>query len=164
MDVEQLTHNDLLTNNIINLNTNYLQIQNNNYNSLIGERAEIWKLSKDLSIKNVCNEFINKKDEIWSPIKFMLTHYEKVTYNKWIESNHEWKHIVRNMTNILLQEMISNALRKILNSFEGFFIEVVSWLINAVMWDLPIEYDVKVIRSKYQSIASKITNHSRVEE
>ena len=89
MDVEQLTHNDLLTNNIINLNTNYLQIQNNNYNSLIGERAEIWKLSKDLSIKNICNEFIKKKDEIQSLIKFILTHYKKVTYNKWIKLNHD---------------------------------------------------------------------------
>ncbi len=82
MDIKQLTHNDLLTNNVINLDVNYLQIQDNDYDSLIGERARIQKLSKDLSIKNVCNEFINKRDEIQSPVKFMVTHYEKVIYNK----------------------------------------------------------------------------------
>ena len=71
-----------MTNNVIDLSANYLQIQDNDYNSLIDERAEIWKLSKDPFIKNICNEFINKRDKIWNPVKFMLIHYEKVTYNK----------------------------------------------------------------------------------
>ncbi len=102
MDVEQLTHNDLLTNNIIDLGANYLQIQDNDYDSFIGKRAEIWKLSKDPSIKNVCNEFINKKDKIQSSVKFMLIHYEKMTHNKWIEPNYKRERITRNMINILL--------------------------------------------------------------
>ena len=89
MDVEQLTRNNPLTNNVIDLGVNYLQIQNNDYDSLIGERAEIQKLSKDLSIKNVCNEFINKRDKIQNPIKFMIIHYKKVTHNKWVELNYE---------------------------------------------------------------------------
>ena len=59
-----MTRNDPLTNNVIDLDANYLQIQDNDYDSLIGERAEIRKLNKDLFIKNVCNEFINKRDEI----------------------------------------------------------------------------------------------------
>ena len=41
VDVEQLTRNDSLTNNVIDLGANYLQIQDNDYNSLIGERARI---------------------------------------------------------------------------------------------------------------------------
>ncbi len=41
VNIEQLTRNDLLTNNIINLGVNYLQIQNNDYDSLIDERAGI---------------------------------------------------------------------------------------------------------------------------
>ena len=91
-----------MTNNVINLDANYLQIQDNDYDSLIGERAEIQKLSKDPSIKNVCNEFINKRDKIQSPVKFMLAHYEKVIHNKWVELNYERERIARNMTNILL--------------------------------------------------------------
>src|SRR6266540_2875892 len=59
------------------------------------------------------------------------------------------------MTNILLQEMMSNALRKILKGSESSLIEVVSRLINAVMWDLSIEYDVEVTRGERQSVASK---------
>ncbi len=133
MDVEQLTYNDSLTNNVIDLDANYFQIQDNDYDSLIDERAKIWKLSKDLSIKNVCNEFINKRDKIQSPVKFMLAYYEKVTHNKWVELNYKWEHIVRNMTNILLQEMMSNALRKIFKGSEGSLVEVVFQLIDAVM-------------------------------
>ena len=102
MDVEQLTRNDPLTNNVIDLGANYLQIQDNDYDSLIGERAEIWKLSKNLSIKNVYNEFINKRNEIQSSVKFMLAHYEKVIHNKWVEPNYERERIAKNMTNILL--------------------------------------------------------------
>ena len=59
------------------------------------------------------------------------------------------------MTNILLQEMMSNALRKILKGSEGSLVEVISRLIDAVMWDLPIEYDVKVTRGEHQSVISK---------
>ncbi len=91
-----------MTNNIIDLNANYLQIQDNDYDFLIDEKAEIWKLSKDLFIKNVCNEFINKRDKIQNPVKFMFIHYEKMIYNKWVELNYEWECIAKNMTNILL--------------------------------------------------------------
>ncbi len=59
------------------------------------------------------------------------------------------------MTNILLQEMMSNALRKILKNSEGSLVEVVFRLINAVMQGLLIEYDVEVTRDERQSIASK---------
>ena len=46
-------------------------------------------------------------------------------YNKWVKPNYERECIVRNMTNIFLQEMMSNALKKILKSFEDSLIEVV---------------------------------------
>ena len=79
-----MTYNDPLTNNVIDLGANYLQIQDNDYDSIIDKRAEIRKLSKDPSIKNVCNKFINKRDEIQNPVKFMVAHYEKVIHNKWV--------------------------------------------------------------------------------
>ncbi len=59
------------------------------------------------------------------------------------------------MTNILLQEMMSNALGKILKGSESFLVEIVSRLIDAVIWDLPIEYDVEVTKDKRQSVTSK---------
>ena len=52
------------------------------------------------------------------------------------------------MTNILLQEMMSNALGKILKGSEGSLVEVVSWLMDAVMWGLPVVYDVEVTRGE----------------
>src|SRR6266542_5126982 len=51
--------------------------------------------------------------------------------------------------------MMSNALRKILKGSEGSLVEVVSRLIDAVMWGLPVEYDVEVTRGERQSVASK---------
>ena len=51
--------------------------------------------------------------------------------------------------------MISNTFKKILKDSEGFLVEVVSRLMDTVMWDLPVVYDVEVTRSERQSIASK---------
>src|SRR6266542_5091752 len=51
--------------------------------------------------------------------------------------------------------MMSNALGKILKGSEGSLVEVVSRLMDAVMWGLPIEYDVEVTRDKRQSVTSK---------
>ncbi len=59
------------------------------------------------------------------------------------------------MTNILLQEMMSNALRKIFKGSEGSLVEVVFQLIDAVMQGLPVEYDVEVTRGERQSVISK---------
>ena len=51
--------------------------------------------------------------------------------------------------------MISNTFKKILKDSEGFLVEVVSRLIDAVMWGLPVVYDVEVTRGERQSVASK---------
>ncbi len=51
--------------------------------------------------------------------------------------------------------MMSNVLKKILKSFESSLVEVVSRLIDTVMWGLSVEYDVKVIRGERQSVISK---------
>ena len=51
--------------------------------------------------------------------------------------------------------MISNALRKILKNSKGSLIEVVFRLIDAIMWGLPVEYDVKITRDECQSVVSK---------
>ncbi|CAG8813877.1 5832_t:CDS:1, partial [Gigaspora rosea] len=40
--------------------------------------------------------------------------------------DYDQEHIARNVTNIFLQEVKSNALRKILRGFEGSLVEVVS--------------------------------------
>src|SRR6266545_6750932 len=59
------------------------------------------------------------------------------------------------MTNILLQEMMSNALGKILKGSESSLVKVVSRLIDAIMWGLLVEYDVEVTRGERQSVVSK---------
>ncbi len=51
--------------------------------------------------------------------------------------------------------MMLNALRKILKGSESSLVEVVSRLIDAVMWGLSVEYDVEVTRGEHQNVASK---------
>src|SRR6266498_2182573 len=51
--------------------------------------------------------------------------------------------------------MMSNALRKILKGSESSLVKVISRLIDAVMWDLLIKYDVEVTRGERQSVISK---------
>ena len=59
------------------------------------------------------------------------------------------------MTNILLQEIMSNALRKILKGSESSLVKVVSRLIDAVIWGLSVKYDVEITRGERQSVTSK---------
>src|SRR6266511_4083706 len=51
--------------------------------------------------------------------------------------------------------MMSNALGKILKGSEGSFVEVVSQLMDAIMWGLPVVYDVEITRGERQSVVSK---------
>ncbi|CAG8791033.1 24148_t:CDS:1, partial [Dentiscutata erythropus] len=110
--VKKLTCNDPLTNNVIDLGANYLQTPDNDYNVLAGERAGIRKLKKDPLIKHTCAEFVKKRDEANNSYKLVLSQSEKVVHDRWIEENYGRERIARNVTDVLLQEMKSNALHK----------------------------------------------------
>ncbi|RIB21551.1 hypothetical protein C2G38_2176286 [Gigaspora rosea] len=142
VDVKKLTCNDPLTNNVIDLGANYLQIPDNDYHVLAGERAGIRKLKKDPLIKNVCAEFVKKRGEASNSYKLVLSQSEKVVHDRWIEENYGRERIARNVANVLLQEVKSNALHKVLRGSEG-------------SKRLPFEYDVVVTRGEWQSVASK---------
>jgi len=43
---------------------------------------------------------------------------------------------------------MSNILRKILKGSEDFLVKVISQLIDAIIWDLSIEYDIEVIKGE----------------
>src|SRR6266542_857253 len=51
--------------------------------------------------------------------------------------------------------MMSNALRKIFKDSKSSLVEIVSRLMDAIMWGLSVEYNVEVTRGERQSIASK---------
>ncbi|CAG8703183.1 34095_t:CDS:2 [Gigaspora margarita] len=155
VDVKKLTCNNPLTNNVIDLGANYLQILDNDYYVLAGERAGIQKLKKNPLIKNICAEFVKKRGEASNSYKLVLSQSEKVVHNRWIEENYGRKRIARNIADVLLQEVKSNALHKVLRGSKGSKVEIISRLINAVLWRLLLEYDVEVMRGKWQSVASK---------
>ena len=65
------------------------------------------------------------------------------------------KNVVKEITDILLQEIKLNALRKVSSGSENSLVGVIARLMDVSMYRLPVEYDIEVTRAERQSIASK---------
>ncbi|CAJ0831785.1 5652_t:CDS:2 [Entrophospora sp. SA101] len=113
IDIDDLTHDDLLCNGIVDLGSDRFQIPESEYNDLIKEKACIRTLNKNTLIKNICADFVEKRDELHRLYKFVLSTKEAVTHSRWIEQEQDRERIARVITDVLLQEIRFNALRKI---------------------------------------------------
>ena len=78
-----------------------------------------------------------------------------VTHDQWIEDNHIKEHIAGGITDILLQEIRLNALRRVSEGSENTLVEIIARLIDMAMYHLPVDYEVEVTRAERQSKASK---------
>ena len=85
----------------------------------------------------------------------MIMPSEKVTHGRWVEQDYERDQVGKNITDLLLLKIRSNVLRRVSDGSENSLVETMAHLIEASLYQLPIEYDVEVIRGKRQSIASK---------
>ncbi|CAG8800675.1 18121_t:CDS:2, partial [Racocetra persica] len=56
--MNDLTYDDPLANGVIDLGCNYFKASKEEFDVLLGEKAEVRKLNKELSIKNLCADFV----------------------------------------------------------------------------------------------------------
>ncbi|CAG8696649.1 21773_t:CDS:2, partial [Racocetra persica] len=154
-NVDDLTPDDLLSNGTVDLSSDKFQLSESDYVALVKEKVCIRMLSKDNEIKNICSDFVARRNEVQKLKKFVLSSTETATHNQWVEEVHERERIAKIVTDVLLQEIRFNALRKISRGSENFFMEIISHLIDATIYNLPAECEIDVTRAEQQSIVSK---------
>ncbi|CAG8813948.1 16793_t:CDS:2, partial [Racocetra persica] len=112
------------------------------------EKMCIRMLSKDKEIKNICSNFVTRRNKVQKIKKFVFSSTEIAIYDQWIEKVHKREHIAKIITDVLLQEIRFNALRKIFRGSENSFIEIISYLIDTTMYHLPVECNIDVTKTK----------------
>ena len=85
----------------------------------------------------------------------MLPSRDIVTHDQWIEDDHIKERVASRITDILLQEIRLNALRRVSEGSENTLVEIIARLIDMAMYHLPVDYEVEVTRAERQSKASK---------
>nr|CAG8622833.1 7425_t:CDS:2 [Entrophospora candida] len=155
IDVDNLSNDDPLCIGIIDLSSDKYNIAESDFKSLVGEKANIRNLSKDIAVKNICYDFISKRNEVHKWQKFVLSSREVVTHDQWVEDDYTRKHITSEITNVLLQEIKLDTLQRVSRGSENTLVEIIACLIDTAMYHLPVDFEVEVTRSERQSIASK---------
>ncbi|CAJ0825443.1 3861_t:CDS:2, partial [Entrophospora sp. SA101] len=163
IDVKNLTYDDPLCISVIDLDSDQFQVPESDYDTLVGRKAGIRRLSKDMLIKNVCSEFVEKREEARHMYKFVLAPTEIVTHDRWIEQEHDRAQIAKGITDVLLQEIKSDILRRVTKGSENSLVESIARLIDATIYRLPIGCEVEVTRGERQSLASKYRKAQQME-
>ncbi|CAG8439300.1 4803_t:CDS:2, partial [Acaulospora morrowiae] len=172
IDVDELSNDDPLYIGIIDLSLDKYNIPESDYESLVvrifflyevniigseieDKKANIRNLSKDVVVKNICNDFISKRNDVQKLRKFVLLSRDVVTHDQWVEDDHIKEHIARGITDVLLQKIKLNVLRRVSRGSENTLMEIIACLIDMAIHHLPMDYEVEVIRAERQSTASK---------
>ncbi|KAF0460881.1 hypothetical protein F8M41_000538 [Gigaspora margarita] len=133
-DINTLLCNDLLVNNIVNFKSSHFSLTKEEQNILVGKRSSIRELSKNTLIRQVCANFIIKRNEIKQHYRFMILLSEKVTHAHWVEQDYEKEQVARNITDDLLLKIKSNIFCQVSNGSENFFVEAIAHLIKASLY------------------------------
>ncbi|CAG8647918.1 10415_t:CDS:2 [Gigaspora rosea] len=80
---------------------------------LCGEKGDIKDLTKSAGIKKICTDFVVRRNELSQFRKLVLSQSEIITHNQWIEEEYGKERAVRDIIDVLLQEIKLNALRKV---------------------------------------------------
>ncbi|CAJ0749649.1 15563_t:CDS:2 [Entrophospora sp. SA101] len=113
VNVNDLSWNDPLVNNIIDLGSSQFSLEREEQSLLVGERASIRGLNKEASIRKLCTNFVVKRNEIQQRYRFMIMPSEKVTHGRWVEQDYERDQVGKNITDLLLLKIRSNVLRRV---------------------------------------------------
>ncbi|CAG8766580.1 15317_t:CDS:2, partial [Gigaspora rosea] len=73
---------DPLCNGVVDLSSDKFQLSESDYVALVNENACIRMLSKDYEIKNICSDFVVRRNEVQKLKKFVLSSAEIATHNQ----------------------------------------------------------------------------------
>ncbi|CAG8601991.1 3456_t:CDS:10 [Diversispora eburnea] len=132
VDINDLTYDDPLANGIVDLESSQYQLVDDDYDVLVGEKGGIRNLRKEMT-----------------------------RHKHWVEGENDRAQIATNITDILLQETKRNIC-KIFKSSENALVDVVERLIEASIYQMPIDFDIEVTRNERQSDASKKRKNRQV--
>ncbi|CAG8682895.1 4808_t:CDS:2, partial [Ambispora leptoticha] len=162
VDINDLTYDNPLANGIIDLGSSQYQLMEDDYDDLVGEKGGIRNLEKGALIKGVCADFVIKRNEIQNQCKFIIAPSETRRHKDWIEGENNRAQIAINITDTLLQETKRNALRKISKSSENALVDIITRLVEASIYQMPVDFDIEVTRNDRQSVASKKRKNRQV--
>ncbi|KAF0515997.1 hypothetical protein F8M41_017240 [Gigaspora margarita] len=102
IDINDLTCDDPLSNGV---GSNQFQLSENDFDLLVEEKAGIRRLSKSVSIKNICADFVERRDEFQEIYKLGVAEDVNVVHYYWVEQESDREQIVRDITECLMQEV-----------------------------------------------------------
>ncbi|CAG8711309.1 37367_t:CDS:2 [Gigaspora margarita] len=118
---------------------------------IIDLSSDKYNISENIAMKNVCYEFISRRNEVQNSRKPVLDSREIVTHDQLVEADHVRGLVANGITNALLQEIKLNALRKVSEGSENTLVEIISRLLDMTMYHLPVDFEVEVTRSERQN-------------
>ncbi|CAG8477412.1 8167_t:CDS:2 [Acaulospora morrowiae] len=152
-------------------------LRNEQLNKVTVSRAfyELWKHKDIQSEENDCNHLFKILNELLtedldnerknhlkslqtidkSQCKFIIAPSETRRHKEWIESENNRVITATNITDTLLQETKRNVFRKISKASENALVDVITRIIEASIYQMPVDFDIEVTRNDRQSIASK---------
>ncbi|CAJ0846405.1 1161_t:CDS:2, partial [Entrophospora sp. SA101] len=155
LDLNNLTYDDPICNGVVDLKCDRFLINEVDFDILVGDKANIRNIVKEAPIKNLCAEFVRKKDEIQTKIKFIITPSQVVYHDHWVEPISVREGVAQGIIDFILQEIRTDIICRISGHSEGTYMEMIGRLIDVTMCDLPLEFKIDITRSEQQSVASK---------
>ncbi|CAG8792892.1 24378_t:CDS:2, partial [Racocetra persica] len=92
--------------------------------------------------------------------KFVLTPTELVTHDQWVEQNHDRERVVKGITDVLLQEIKTDILRRVDKGSENTLVGSIARLIDVTMYRLPIGCEIEKSIIEYDSPAPAQLRHT----
>ncbi|CAJ0824796.1 3362_t:CDS:2 [Entrophospora sp. SA101] len=76
-----------------------------------------------------------------------------LSHGRWVERGVDRVQVAVNITDILLQEIKRNVLRRVSGGSENVLVDAITRLMEASLYQVPIEFDIEVTRNERQSMA-----------
>ncbi|CAJ0832075.1 206_t:CDS:2, partial [Entrophospora sp. SA101] len=146
VDINDLTYDNPLANGIVDLGSPQYQIIEDDYEVLVVSNLFLFAQKiMPIILNNI-------------RVRELLT--QVLSHGRWVERGVDRVQVAVNITDILLQEIKRNVLRRVSGGSENVLVDAITRLMEASLYQVPIEFDIEVTRNECQSMAN--ISHSPV--